>query len=118
MPIPSKRIQVHGLNVTTLINSAELIGLTPPEPAPADEVTLDLAVADMPLVVRARLGGRAVRKAEKAVAQHGPDGCIALLQGNLKSPAAPGEPYQLDGAGLSVQPKLQRPAEGAAREGG
>jgi hypothetical protein len=116
MPMPSKRIQVRGLKVTTLANPAELIGLVPDEPAPAGDVVLDLAVTDTPLVVRARISGKGVRRGLKVIAEHGTENVNALLQGNLRAAAAAGEPYSLDAAGLSVTPRAPKPV--GPQEGG
>jgi hypothetical protein len=83
----SRTIHVRGLKVTTLLPPAELVGLTPPEPAPAPDVIIDLSVDGTDLVVRAKLGGRAVRKAEKAIAAAGgPENVVALCQGSLRGP--------------------------------
>jgi hypothetical protein len=61
-----------------------------------------------PLVIRATLNGKSVRRALKAIAEHGPDGVNAIIQGNLKPGPSPGGPYVLDTAGLTITPKAKK----------
>jgi hypothetical protein len=83
--------------------------LVPPEPEPAGSPVLDVALEGGALVARARLNGKSVRKALKVVAEHGTENVVLVLQGALKPPAAPGEPYHLEGAGLTATVKAPRP---------
>jgi hypothetical protein len=112
-------VRVKGLKVNTLLAPTVLIGLVPPEPEPAGSPIIDIEIEGSPLVIRATLNGKSVRRALKVVAEHGPDNVNAVLQGNLKPGASPGGPYILDTAGLTVTPKVAKPeAGGAAPNGG
>jgi hypothetical protein len=105
----STKIRVKGVKVNTLVPAASLVGLVPPEPAPAGTVTIDLEIEGSPIVIRAALNGKSVRRACKLIAEHGPDGVNALLQGNLKPATTEGGPLILDTAGLAVTPKTTKP---------
>jgi hypothetical protein len=105
----SRKIRLKGVKINTLIPAASLEGLVPPEPQPAGNPVIDIEIEGSPLVIRATLNGKSVRRALKVIADHGADGVNALLQGNLKpSPSADG-PYILDTAGLTVTPKVAKP---------
>jgi hypothetical protein len=60
------------------------------------------------IVMRAVLNGKSVRRALKAIAEHGPDGVHVLLQGNLVKQTTTDGPFILDAAGLSVTPKVSK----------
>jgi hypothetical protein len=98
------------LKVSTLLPPAALTeDMVPPEPQPAGNPIIELELEDSPIVVRVQLNGKSVRRALKVIAEHGPENVNALLQGNLKPPATPGEPFVLDAAGLAVTPKAPKP---------
>jgi hypothetical protein len=82
--------------------------LVPPEPQPAGNPVVELEIEGTPLVMRAILNGKSVRRAIKTIAEHGPDNVNVLLQGNLRPAAASGGPYELDAAGLNVTPKTPK----------
>jgi hypothetical protein len=63
------------------------------------------------LTLRAKLNGKSVRKALKTVAEHGAEGVVLVLQGTMKPPAAPGDPFVLDGAGITASVKTPRPPD-------
>ena len=103
------RIKLKGVKVNTLLPPAALpADLVPPEPQPAGNPVVELEIEGTPLVLRASLNGKSVRRALKTIAEHGPDNVNVLLQGNLR-PAAAGDPYELDAAGLTVTPKAAKP---------
>ena len=104
----SKKIRLKGVKINTLIPAASLVGLVPPEPQPAGSPVIDLEIEGSPLVIRATLNGKSVRRALKMIAEHGSEGVNALLQGNLKASATEGGPYILDTAGLAVTPKVAK----------
>ena len=104
------RIKLKGVKVNTLLPPAALpADLVPPEPQPAGNPVIELEIEGTPLIMRAVLNGKSVRRALKTIAEHGPDNVNVLLQGNLRPPAAPGGPYELDAAGLNVTPKTAKP---------
>jgi len=104
-------IHVRGLKIANLIPAEALpADLVPPEPHPAGRAIFELKLEGSGLVVRVECNGKAVRKALKAIAEHGPDGVNVLLQGTIKPPAKPGAPFWLEGAGLSALPKAAKPA--------
>ena len=104
-------IHVRGLKIASLI-PAEAIpaDLVPPEPQPAGRAIFEVALEGSGLVLRVECNGKAVRKALKAIAEHGADGVNLLLQGTIKPPAKPGGPLRLEDAGLSAMPKAAKPA--------
>lgn len=102
-------IRLKGVKINTLLPPASLpADLVPPEPAPAGTPEIDLEIEGTPLVLRAALNGKSVRRALKTIAEHGPDNVNVLLQGNLK-PGTAGGPYLLEAAGLAVTPKVPKP---------
>ena len=103
------RITLKGVKVNTLLPPAALpADLVPPEPQPAGNPVVELEIDGTPLVLRAVLNGKSVRRALKAIAAQGPDNVTVLLQGNLKPAAAAGGAYELDAAGLTVTPKTPK----------
>jgi hypothetical protein len=97
-------IKVRGVKLNTLIPPASLVGLVPPEPQPAGNPTLDVEIEGSPVVMRATLNGKGVRKAIKLIAEHGPDGVNVILAGILK-PTGTVNLFLIEAAGLSVSPK-------------
>jgi hypothetical protein len=102
------RIKVKGVKVNTLLPPASLVGLVPPEPNPAGSPVIELEIEGSPLVLKAVLNGKSVRRATKTIAEHGPDNVTVVLQGNLRAPATADAPYEVDAAGLSVTPKVAK----------
>src|SRR4051812_38259705 len=103
------RIQLKGVKVKTPLPAAALPAeLVPPEPQPAGNPVVELEIEGSPLVMRAVLNGKSVRRALKTIAEHGADNVHVLLQGNLRPAAEPGGPYELDAAGLNVTPKAPK----------
>ena len=104
------RVKLKGVKVNTLLPPAALSAdLVPPEPQPAGNPVVELEIEGSPLVLRAVLNGKSVRRAIKTIAELGPENVNVLLQGNLRPAAAPGGPYELDAAGLNVTPKTPKP---------
>jgi hypothetical protein len=102
-------LHVRGLKINTLLSPDALPrDLVPPEPAPAGDAVIDLALEGSPLVVSAKLNGKSVRRALKAIAEHGPAGVNVILQGNIRPGPTPGAPYVLEGAGLSAMIKAPK----------
>jgi hypothetical protein len=98
-------IPVKGLKINTLLPPADLV---PPEPQPAGNPVIELALEGSPLVVRASLNGKSVRRALKVIAEHGPENVTVVLQGTLKPAATPGDPFVLEAAGLAATPKAAK----------
>jgi Domain of unknown function (DUF4326) len=104
-------IHVRGLKIASLIPADAIpADLVPPEPQPAGRAIFEVALEGSGLVLRVECNGKAVRKALKAIAEHGADGVNLLLQGTIKPPAQPGGPLRLEDAGLSAMPKAPKPA--------
>jgi hypothetical protein len=106
-------LQVPGLKVTVPLAADALPRDLVPLEGPAGEPTLELVLDGTPLTARARLNGKNYRKLLKQVAEHGAGNVVVVLQGVLRPPAAPGEPFVLEGAGFQVNVKTPRPAEPA-----
>jgi hypothetical protein len=104
-------IQVPGLKVTVPLAAAALPADLVPMDGPAGEPVLDLVLEGCPLTVRAKINGKNYRKLLKQVAEHGPDSVAVALQGVLRSPASPGGPLVLEGAGFQAVVKTPRPPE-------
>ena len=64
------------------------------------------------------MNGKNYRKMMKQVAEVGAANLVIVLQGVLRPPPAPGEPYVLDGAGFQVTVKAPRPADAAGEATG
>jgi hypothetical protein len=102
------RVKVRGVKVNTLIPPGALPpGLVPPEPQPAGNPTIEVEMEGSPIVLQATLNGKAIRRALKVIAEHGPDGVNVLLQGNLK-PTETVNLFIIEAAGLSVTPKTPK----------
>ena len=111
VPREMTTIHVRGLKIASLIPAEAIPGdLVPPEPQPAGRAIFEVALEGSGLVLRVECNGKAVRKALKAIAEHGADGVNLLLQGTIKPPAKPGGPLRLEDAGLSAMPKAAKPA--------
>ena len=67
----------------------------------AGEPTIDLVLDGGSLTARAKINGKNYRKMLKQVAEHGADNMAVALQGVLRPPPAPGDPFVLEGAGFS-----------------
>jgi hypothetical protein len=107
--MPKVTIPVKGLKINTLLPPAALpADLVPSEPQPAGNPVVDLALEGSPLVVRASLNGKAVRRALKAIAEQGAANVNVVLQGTLKPAPTPGAPFVLEAAGLTVTPKAAK----------
>jgi hypothetical protein len=103
------RIKLKGVKINTLPPPAGLpADLAPPEPQPAGNPVVELEIEGTPLVMRAVLNGKSVRRALKTIAEHGPDHVNVMLQGNLRPATAAGGPYELNAAGLNVTPKAAK----------
>src|SRR4051795_12329170 len=113
-------IRVPGLKVTVPLAAAALPRDLVPSDGPAGEPVLDLVLEDGALTVRARLNGKNYRKLLKQVDEHGADNVAVALQGVLRPPLSPGDPFLLEGAGSRAFDKAPRPAEPAREppEGG
>jgi hypothetical protein len=103
-------IAVAGLKVAVTLGADQLprAGLAP-EGQPQPDVMLDLTLPGESLTVRARIGGKSYRRTIKQVAELGADAVVILLQGKVIPPVAQGEPFQLEGAGISVTVKTPKP---------
>jgi hypothetical protein len=108
----STSIRVKGVKINTLLPPASLVGLVPPEPAPAGNPVLNVELEGSDVVLRATLNGKSVRRALKVIAKHGAENVNAVLQGNLKPSATPSGPLVLDAAGLTVTPKTPKTEAG------
>jgi hypothetical protein len=103
-------IVVRGVKVNTLLPPAALpADMVPPDGQPAGNPIIDVQLDGSTIVMRAVLNGKSLRRALKAIAEHGPENVHALLQGNLKPPEKPGGPLMLEAAGLAVTPRTPKP---------
>src|SRR4051812_21114799 len=106
-------IRIRTLKLTIPLDAAALPGDLVPMEGPAGEPVLDLVLEGGSLTVRARLNGKNYRKLMKQVAEHGADRMAVALQGVLRPPSSPGEPFLLADAGFQASVKTPRPAESA-----
>jgi hypothetical protein len=104
-------IHVPGLKVVVPLAAAALPGDLVPMEGPAGEPVLDVVLEGGALTARAKLNGKNYRKLLKQVAEQGAANVSVVLQGVLRPPPAPGEPFALEGAGFQVAVKTPRPAE-------
>ena len=106
-------IRVAGLKVTVPLAADLLPRDLVPMDGPAGDPTLDLVLGDGSLTARAKLNGKNYRKLLKQITEHGAANVVVVLQGLMRPPAAPGGPFELEGAGFQVNVKTPRPAEPA-----
>jgi hypothetical protein len=104
-------IKVPSLKITVPLAAAALPADLVPMDGPAGDPVLDLVLEGGSLTVRAKINGKNYRKMLKQIAEHGPDNMAVALQGVLRPPPAPGEPFVLEGAGFQAVVKTPRPAE-------
>ena len=67
-------------------------------------------VLDGGLTAEAKINGKNYRKLLKQVQEHGAENMAVALQGVLRPPPAPGDPFVLEGAGFQAVVKAPRPA--------
>ncbi len=106
-------IRVPGLKVAVPLAADVLPRDLVPMEGPAGEPTIELVLEGGVLTARAKLNGKNYRKMLKQIAEHGAENVAVVLQGVLRPPAAPGEPFVLEGAGFQVNLKTPRPADPA-----
>ena len=104
-------IHVPSLKVTVPFTAAALPGDLVPMEGPAGEPVIDVVLDGGSLTVRAKINGKNYRKMLKQIAEHGADNLAVALQGVLRPPPAPGDPFVLEGAGFQAVVKTPRPAE-------
>jgi hypothetical protein len=109
----SATIRVPGWEVTVPLSAEAPPRDLVPMDGPAGEPTLDLVLEGGPLTARAKLNGKNDRKMLERIAEQGTANVSVVLQGNLRSPAAPGNPFLLESAGFKVNVKAPRPTEPA-----
>jgi hypothetical protein len=95
-------ISARALKVTAVLDPTELAMLAVPDGRP--RITLHVRTPDR--TVTADLASKSVRKAQAAIAEHGPEAIALILQGKLA--AAPGAD-QIAEAGLVAQLKAPKP---------
>ena len=106
-------IQVPGWKVAVPLAAEALPRDLVPMDGPAGEPVLDLVLEGGSLAVRAKINGKNYRKMLNQIAEHGADNMAVALQGVLRPPPAPGDPFVLEGAGFQVNVKTPRAAESA-----
>jgi hypothetical protein len=106
-------IRVPGLKVTVPLAADALPRDLVPMDGPAGEPTIELVLDGTSLTARAKLNGKNYRKLLKQIAEVGAGNVSVVLQGTLRPPGAPGEPYVLDSAGFQANVKTPRPPEPA-----
>lgn len=101
-PTPYK-FNGRALKVTVLIDSHEIIGLKEPTTA---RTIMRVTVAGR--TVTADVAGKALRRAQAAIREHGADGVAILIQGKLEADD------KIADAGLVAQPKVKPAADAPA----
>jgi hypothetical protein len=109
--VKTATIRVGGLKVALPLPADQLPGDLVPADGPAGEPTLDVVLGDGALTVWAKLNGKNYRKLLKQIAGAGAANVLVVLQGNLRPPATPGQPFVLESAGFQANVKTPRPAE-------
>jgi hypothetical protein len=109
-------LTVPGLKVAVSLSPEALPRDLVPADGPAGEPALDLVLEGSSLAARARLNGKNYRCLLRQVDEHGAAHVAVVLQGTLRPPAAPGEPFVLGDAGFQVNVKDRKPAGEPAKE--
>jgi hypothetical protein len=102
-------IRVPGLKVAVPLAADALPGDLVPMEGPAGEPVIELVLEGGSLTAVAKLNGKNYRKILKNIAEQGAGNVAVVLQGVLRPPHTPGEPFVLDGAGFQVNIKQPRP---------
>jgi hypothetical protein len=90
------QLNAKALKITMVLDPAEVAAIR--VPYDAQRMTLSIAVGDR--MITADIATKSIRKAKATIAETGPEGCVALIQGKLDA-----EDKVID-AGLSAQPKM------------
>ncbi len=104
------QIQVSGLKVAVPLPADALPRDLVPMEGPAGEPAIELVLEGSPLTALAQLNGKNYRKMLKTIAEQGTGNVAVVLQGVLRSPAAQGGAFVLEGAGFQVNIKTPRQA--------
>ncbi len=104
-------IRVPSLKVTVPLAADALPRDLVPMDGPAGDPTLELVLEGTSLTALAKLNGKNYRRLLKQVAEVGAGNLSVVLQGTLRPPAAPGDPFVLDSAGFQANVKAPRPSE-------
>jgi hypothetical protein len=110
------RLKVPGLKVAVPLPAEAPPRDLVPADGPPGEPTLDLVLEGGSLAARARLNGRNYRRMLKQVDEQGAANVAVFLQGVLRPPPAPGEPYVLEGAGFQLTVTTPKPAPPAPEQ--
>jgi len=102
-------VRVHGLKVTVPLAADQLPRDIVPAEGPPGEPTLEVVLEGTGLAVQARLNGRNYRRMLKQIDDQGAANVAVILQGTLRPPASPGDPFVLEGAGFQVTVKTPKP---------
>jgi hypothetical protein len=102
-------IRVPGLKVAVPLAADALPRDLVPMEGPAGDPALDVVLEGRGLTARAKLNGKNYRRMLKQIAEQGAGNVAVVLQGVLRPPPAPGEPYVLEGAGFQVNVKTPHP---------
>src|SRR5690349_9743092 len=95
-------ISVPKLKVALPLSASALPrDLVPPE-GPAGEPVIDLVLEGSSLTARAKINGKNFRKMMKQIAEAGESNVSVVLQGVLRPPPSPGEPFALEEAGFQM----------------
>src|SRR4051812_11388320 len=114
--MPKATLHVPGLKISVLLAADALPRDLVPLEGPAGDPALELVLGGPPtptLTVEARLNGKNYRRLLKQVDEHGPSNVVVVLQGTMRPPASPGDPFVLEGGGFQVTIKTPRPGEPA-----
>ncbi len=119
--VPRKMTTIHvrGLKIASLIPADAIpADLVPPEPQLAGRAIFDVALEGSGLVLRVECNGKAVRKALKAIAEHGADGGPSRGQTWAESGSGPSRGQAESGSNLVICFCASRSTAALARSGG
>ena len=103
-------LPVNALKIVLPLRGNVIPRLVSPE-GPLDEPVINVVLGGGALTARARLNAKNYRKMLKAIDDNGPDNVVIVLQGELRPPEAPGEPFVIFGAGfqVNVRTRVEQP---------
>ena len=104
-------IRVPGLKVAVPLPADALPRDLVPMDGPAGEPTIELVLEGGTLTALAKVNGKNYRKMLKQIIEQGAGNVAVVLQGVLRPPVAPDQPFVLQGAGFQVNVKTLRPTE-------
>lgn len=110
------KIRVAGFKVSLPLSPGNLPPDLVPMDGPVGEPVIDLVLDGGSMTARAKINGKSYRKMLKQILEQGEANVIVILQGMLRPPPGPGQPFTIEGAGFQVTVKTPKPDQSQPAE--